>query len=345
MCKVFAINNLENVTEFEFVANVVKEHITKTNDDGYGFAVKSELGISGFKTVNYSINYEPETFSNIKNVISNSGFQYIGNHSFKQPVSAIFHGRTSTNKEGIKNAHPIMLNNQCIVHNGVVSLKKSKYKQKLDTDSELLTVIYPDLKKNLETNVTGYYAFLNLLESGEIQVVKDSIASLVIGFCPEINSHIIATDEDLILSVAKDLSWTITSVYDVQHDTIFNIGQNNVIKDIQKFESLGYTRKQSKLAKTSLGRDLDKNIIDLSTSNNYEQDALNWAKDLCLEEFKLADASWSFYHGHRQISLNEFNSLNDEEKLECYVIDWQGEEISPEMILETMDDVAKGEVG
>lgn len=341
MCQVLAINNLSKVADFENLTNVIKEHITATNGDGYGMAVHSELGISAFKTVDYSVIYEPLTYQRVKDVVSTNEFEYIGRHDFTNPISAIFHGRTSTNKGGVKNAHPIMLNDQCVVHNGVVSVK-SKYKQVLDTDSELLTIIQDNLKKNLESKVTGYYAFLNLFTNGTIQVVRDKIASLVIGYCPEIDSHIIATNEELLNSVVTDMDWTIKGIYKVNDNVIFTISPDNVIRDFQKFKSLGYNKKHLSLARTSLGR-----VIDPYDTDNYHnttfsdvetKDMQKWAREITLNEFLYADVSWSFYHRNGVIDLHDFNRLTDDEKLECHVTDWQGHEISIE---QTMIDLTK----
>lgn len=342
MCQVFAINNLKKVENFEYLTNVIKEAITVSNRHGFGMAVHNELGISAFKTVDYNVSYDPEMFEKIRQVVKTSDFEYIGQHTFERPLSAIFHGRTSTNKTGLRNAHPIMLNNQCVVHNGVVSVK-TKYKQVLDTDSELLTTIQDDLKHNLEKKVTGYYAFLNLLTDGSIQIVRDKIASLVMGYCPEIDSHIFATDEELLNSVITEMEWTIKSIHNVKDEIVFTISPDNIVRSVQEFKSLGYGKKHLKLAKTSLGRVIDPWDTEATNAkNDYYgmKDLETMAKEIVLKEFKYADASWAFYSDRHELKLSEFEALSDDQKLECFVTDWQGTEISVE---QTMLDLEKDE--
>lgn len=166
------------------------------------------------------------------------------------------------------------------------------------------------------------------------------------GYCPEIDSHLISTDESLLINIAKNLDWEVTSIYKVQDDIIFDIGPDNVLKNISKFKSLGYSKRHAKLAKTSLGKEIDtkeNNPIfteDLNQQyeSTYKADLEKWAKDILLEEFTYADASWTFYQGSRMITLRDFEALTDEEKLECEVLNWAGETLSLE---ETMKELSK----
>lgn len=343
MCQVLSINNLSNIDKDDFtkLSNVIKIAITKSNRDGYGMAVFSDTGLSTFKTVDYDISYAPDSIGNISNVISMLNFEYSGNHDFETVKSAIFHGRTSTNKTGLKNCHPIVMNGQCIVHNGVIDYSKP-VKKVLDTDSEYLAYVTSNLKQDLEKHVTGYYAFLNLLSDGRVQIVKDNVANLYMTYCPDIDSQIVGTSKDLIAEICTAMDWSHESVYSVLDNIIFTIDNNNTISNVQNFTPLGFTKRQSKKAKTSLGRDIGSSFDggsdyygdDYSVYGSETDDTID---ELLLYEFKNADASWTFYYNKSEISVTAFNELSDSEKLKCHVVDWEGTELTRDSMAQLMD--------
>lgn len=336
MCQIMALNNLSNIDNFELVAKTIQTEITKRNRDGFGLAVNSEIGTAIFKTVDYAIKYEPKQYESLKSIVASNNFRYTGNHDFESPRSAIFHGRISTNKPGLHNAHPIALNNQCIVHNGVVDVE-TDYKQILDTDTELLTTIQSDLISNLENKVSGYYAFFNLHDNGNITVVRDNIATIYISFIEDLDTYIMGTDIDLIKNVCSALDWTYSSIYLLQDNTVFNISPDNVISDVLQFTPMGFKSHQAALSDKSLGRAL--HVVDSDDSHLYEKYVESeYIRELVLSQFDDADPSWTFHYENRLITLLQFRELSDDQKLSCHVVDWQGLEVSIDSTLKSLDD-------
>lgn len=379
MCKVLMISNtsmLDDAGRIELV-NTAMEHIIKGNSDGFGFAgIDESNNYYGFKTVDYNVLYEPEAAKEtlLQGIVKSYKFEYFGNHDKVSDKGMIFHGRTSTNKEGVKNAHPVMINNSCLVHNGVVNSKKA-IKQVLDTDTELLCHMVPtgkqkhtekmsELKRNLETNITGYYAFFNLNKDGSVTVVRDEIATLYMTYVPEIEAQLIGTTRELLKDVCETLGWEHKSIYAVEDNIMFRMTNENVIKDVLLFESLGYSAIESDLAMTSLGRALDSDPYygfssetngtkslgyseaDLSQIKGDKFDTNKYfeAETMLLEELELADASWTFSHRGHPITLEAFKSLTPRQKLyECDVYAWDGQELNIDHYIQMIDEDIKYE--
>lgn len=347
MCQILSINNVSKIKNFEKLVGVVKSELVKQNRDGFGFAASNGTETSVFKTVDYGIEYEPQQYEKISAVIDSSNFAYSGSHDTSKFKSAIFHGRVSTNKSGLKNAHPIALNGQCIVHNGVVDVQ-SDYTQTIDTDTELLTTIQDNLKLNLENKVTGYYAFFNLLSDSKIQVVKDDVATLFLTFITAIDSYMISTDAELISSVCSEMSWEHSSMHTVSSNIIFTIDSANNFTDIDSFRPLGFKHEQAVLSEKSLGRSLqlvDDNLNNFYSDNDnlnnfYSRDDRTYIEELVLQEFEQADQSWSFWHKNKLISLLQFQALTDREKLLCDVMDWEGIEVSVFTVSRELDKIS-----
>lgn len=351
MCKVLMVSNTKMLTSEEKVAliNATQHEITKTNSDGFGFAgVDEKNEFYGFKTVDYNIFYDPDQLDKINSgVVKKGDFLYFGDHSSPSDKGMIFHGRTSTNKDGIKNAHPIMLNEACLVHNGVVTSNED-IKQVLDTDTELLCYTLPartprtklekrleGMKKTLETTISGYYAFLNLNHDGSILVVRDSIASLYMTEVLEIDAIMIGTTKELIESVCKEMGWTFKSIYKVADDIIFRVTDDNELKNVMNFKSKGYTAYESYYSRLSLGRDLSngyddyENYYGAQTSTSHDRTKVDNLKDdlsvesritqdaitMFLEDIELADSAWMFVKDGVRIDYETFKALSSNEKL------------------------------
>lgn len=370
MCKVLMVSNTKMLTSEEKIAlvNAVQTEITKTNSDGFGFAGVDEKGkFYGFKTVDYNVVYDPEQLEKINSgVVKTNEFLYFGNHDSPSDKGMIFHGRTSTNKDGIRNAHPIMLNEACLVHNGVVN-STDNIKQVLDTDTELLCYTLPaksprtkienrleGMKSNLERSISGYYAFLNLNHDGSIIVVRDSIASLYMAEVLEIDAVMIGTTVSLIEEVCKEMGWTYKSVYAVSNEVIFRVTEDNEIKNVIKFKAKGYTAYESYYSRLSLGRNLDNgyegyeynyndyNTYGARTSVEHERTDTSHLKDdlspeeqitndaitMFLEDTELADSSWEFVRDGVRLMYEEFKALSTNEKLLCEITSPSGKHMS-----------------
>lgn len=271
MCQILMVTNTRTLTDEgrKLLVNCVKKEITKSNRDGFGFAgVTNSNKYYGFKTVDYNIQYEPDVLNTtIKSgYVKTNRFTYFGNHDNQSENAMIFHGRTSTNKAGLLNAHPVMINGTCLIHNGVVSSEEN-IKQVLDTDTELLCYTIPkqgtiknkikNMKAKLEETISGYYAFFNLNTDGSVLVVKDDIASLYITEIKEHDFKIIGTTVSLIENVCNEMEWEHGSVYELENNKIFTIGPDNNIENLTNLEPLGYSYNESQYSNLSLGKSLN----------------------------------------------------------------------------------------
>lgn len=368
MCKVFMITNttMLDTDAKEQLVRVVKANITKHNSDGFGFAGVDETGeYYGFKTIDYNIEYEPTKLHAVNSgAVKTGNFLYFGDHSQPSDKGMIFHGRTSTNKSGIKNAHPVMLNDTCLIHNGVVNSSK-KMDQVLDTDTELLCHTIPVkyknskiedrmlvMKKTLEETITGYYAFFNLNKDGSIIVVRDDIATLYMADIEELGSTIVATTASLITEICADMKWTLKSIYEVSDNIIFRLTPENEIKNVIPFKPLGYTFNESYWSNLSLGRKLDDNPYheDFKVQETHPEtikggfDVQDNAIEWFLEDLDQADSSWTFTHKGNSISLQQFRALSTHAKLsECDVFKCDGAQMVLENYIEILENNMKDE--
>lgn len=369
MCQILMVTNTNTLTDegrTELV-NIVKDEITKTNRDGFGFAgITNENKYYGFKTVDYNIKYEPNNKDFIKaGAIKTDNFLYFGDHSNQSELGMIFHGRTSTNKNGLKNAHPITINNTCVVHNGVISTTEN-IKQVLDTDSELLCytinnklkykAALNEMKNKLENTISGYYAYFNLNKDGSVLVVKDDVASLYVTKIEEQDFMMIGTNVNLIKTVCEKMEWVCGSIYELEVNKIFTIDPENKLTHLMDFQPMGYSQYESQFSHLSLGYGLNgyeyegyrvynaKNNNDTSEKENitsYAKEDFDVAKEALewfLEDLSLADDSWSFSYKGTPLALVEFNKLLNSEKIACNIIRYDGKEMKYKTYYDLLSD-------
>jgi len=213
LCKIFALTNASKVNFDSKFINIVKSQVCKTNDrDGFGYAVLRDSGlIHGERTTNPEL-FEPLRVSGVTAAlpcieVTRNSFGSIDDTKLK---SFIGHGRFSTNTRSIENTHPFFDGNAALIHNGVVRHIGPKIESlKTDCDTELLAHHWGQSQmQGIEDSITGYYA-MAILEHGMLHIVKDSIASLYVAWSPSIESFIIATTQDIIQGVAKEMGWVI----------------------------------------------------------------------------------------------------------------------------------------
>jgi predicted glutamine amidotransferase len=96
----------------------------------------------------------------------------------------MIHGRTATCSVELENTHPIVINNQALVHNGIVD-SDVYFNAETTCDSELLLHAWKDNGiKALEADIDGYYAFglITTHRKGyTLDIVKDDRAALIAG--------------------------------------------------------------------------------------------------------------------------------------------------------------------
>lgn len=123
----------------------------------------------------------------------------------------IVHGRTATNAVNVHNTHPMVREDAAMVHNGVVQSLKYKNEGDCTCDTQLLlNAFMAGGIPELETEITGYYAFMNLsieerdgVDTKMLHIVKDRKANLVCGIKPD-GSFVFATLEGLVKDMGAE---------------------------------------------------------------------------------------------------------------------------------------------
>lgn len=196
MCKILAITKIPSKRRDEIITKVW-EAMSTTEKDGYGAAwtaSKDELGFYRSSQPLIPPCDIPEfcdEFFEANNVRSNGG-----------PL--IIHGRTATCEVSLENTHPFIINNQALVHNGIVH--STKYEPVISTcDSEiLLQALQQGGICEIAEEIGGYYAFFALrTENGNtvLNIAKQSTANLHVGLLKENGAFIFATTRALIEAI------------------------------------------------------------------------------------------------------------------------------------------------
>lgn len=243
------------------VVNVIKESITATDDDGFGW-----LGVDKDKKQFGERSTDPELFhsmfgiKNFRNIMrgmpnTQKHYGYFGditNSEVDGPL--LFHGRTSTNDKNMRNTHPIARGGWSVIHNGVVTNQGKKYKKNTTNDTEdIAHYLSTEGIQGMTKNLSGYYAVGAVDPSGNLHVIKDSIASLVCSYIPKLESYVFATTDDLISDFCTMFKLAYEPVNKVMDDTYIVMDKDNKIITFQEIKSMGmYSSYERDLMDTSL---------------------------------------------------------------------------------------------
>ena len=268
MCKIIAFTDTKKIN-LKSCVNEIGNTLLKTEVDGFGYAVKGKSGVFGEKAI-------------VKHFKSRLGSKPIMLPIVKQRYMSfgtpdeltgpgIFHGRTSTNSDGLINTHPMQRPDDKglwhLIHNGVVDDYGPKYSKLTDNDSEdVLHRLMVGIEHNaggltdnpmleIEQTLEGYYAFACIDSDGLLHVAKDSYADLYMAWSDKLNTFIFATTEGLINKLNKMLSAEFGPIDEVEDDVYMVFNGNELIYH-QTIEPRGYTVTQASKAGASLGREL-----------------------------------------------------------------------------------------
>lgn len=256
MCKILSISNFSelvkksNLQPLEILRHC-KENVTKYNTDGFGFGLSSDNEIYHYKQVDTDapisskkVNYNTDIF-NIDTIGIKTNIKKINNSFLMKSDIAVFHGRTSTNLDGIDYCHPYTSENNCLVHNGVIDLDHGAYDEvadllKTENDTEQLFHMWE--KHGLESisELFGYYAFYNIKKTKKgniLEIVKDDTASQ---FGVKIDSvYIFATSDEMLESFLKKIGLAefIPYIVEMNSDVYFQVDKKGNISDFVKIES------------------------------------------------------------------------------------------------------------
>ncbi len=332
MCKVIALTNASKLTDKQ-VEKICNE-LLSLEHDGVGYAIKGDKSVYGER----SIDVKFTTLLRKQHKILNLPIVEIKTKSFgdvtNKPVGpGIFHGRTSTNKLGLINTHPMELDGWFLVHNGVVTDHGPKYKKTTDNDSE--DVLYRLIEgiESVERHLSGYYAFAAIDPQGRLHIGKDSTAQLHIAYAAKLESYIIATTQDLVEFVAKTCGVKLSSLTESFKSNTYCIFQGNKLIHNQLINPRGYSDRESKYAESSLGHSLSvkptwdnyndyKNyhdsVLDVITRPDSTQDSIG---NTAISELERLDDSYEFITpSGEHIDLHEFYKLDSYSQASCVIV-------------------------
>lgn len=325
MCKIFVMTNTDKVKHYKPMINTIAEHLQKAHLDGFGYAMVGPAGVFGERTTRdtFKTRLGTDSLKVSKSLIKES-YNEFGIES--KPIGAgIFHGRTSTNFKGLNNTHPINKNGWSLIHNGVVNNMGPTYSQITSNDTEhIVEYLSTTGIKGVEKYVSGYYAVGAIDKDNNLHVIKDSTASLYVAYNSTLDCTVFGTTEELIEDVAKDMKWNIGPI-DVVKDNIhmiFNKKGDLISHNI--IEPLGWTARESAYSNKSLGHSLN------SKDNDYYEKYYDKYKEYedeqdSLEQYRAEvsnpGAGYKFWDwNHRELTLKEFQELDEVTKLDCLVI-------------------------
>jgi len=320
MCKIITLTNLAKVKNLKKLADLACALVGESERDGYGYAIQGASGVFGERTL------RPSDFdSSFKRPLFEPSFSVQHYNRFGTKSKAIgaglFHGRTSTNDATLINTHPIQKHNWTLIHNGVVSNHGPDYAMITSNDTEHLIEYMATIgSRGIEDHLTGYYAFTAIDPSGRLHVVKDATARLYTAKVMTIDSIIFATKESHITDLCRDMKWT-ASISSEVIDNTHLIFENGELVHQASIAPRGRTQTETRFASRSLGYDLNDNWSAplYSTAKTSDYDV---SEQAFLDEMdQFGDSSYTIkdYLGSI-ISLEVFNRLSDDDKLNCTVI-------------------------
>lgn len=276
MCKIFAMTNMENVEVNSKFLNIVREEVTKyTDKDGFGYAVLGQDGsLGGERTIRPGVfrpleeNYDEKQVLKLPIVLRAKN--KFGKINLKKPKSFIAHGRFSTNQVNLENTHPFTNGEVALIHNGVVNDESDKIKNLVTScDTELL-LRYWEMGgiKEIEENISGYYAIALLDKTGLLHIARDNRAMLHISWCRTVGSFIIATTPDIIKAVAKRMKWKIEQPEEILDNTYAVFDGNEILVN-NRIKPPKAPKYMDNLTKKSLGwADSDEEYFDITKYND-----------------------------------------------------------------------------
>lgn len=283
MCKIIAFTDTKKLKLNQCV-NDIGNTLLKSERDGFGYAIEGKNGVFGEKTIAKHFKSRLSKKS-IQLPILKRRYMSFGIPS-ELTGAGIFHGRTSTNSEGLVNTHPMIRPNEdglwYLIHNGVVDDMGPEYSKLTDNDSEDVLYRLIEGVKNtdnpmseIESYLEGYYAFACIDPLGRLHVARDGYATLFMAWSEELNTFILATTESLLNKLNKMLDAKIGPIDEIEDD-VYMIFEGNTLVYHQFIQPLGFTVTQSAKSGASLGRELSPQATgDLSGGNRLSTISLN----------------------------------------------------------------------
>lgn len=333
MCKIVTLTNTSKIKNIDKTVNIILSKISDYERDGLGYTIDGEKGIYGERSVHVN-EFSTSFKSEIHSVpFTTAVYNRFGKKS--KPIGAgMFHGRTSTNHKNLINTHPINKHDWSLIHNGVVTNHGPSHDMMTTNDTEHL-VHYMGMEsiESIEKYISGYYAFTAIDPVGQLHVVKDSIASLYFARISTIDSFIFATTKVLIKDICLEMKWE-HSIIETVNDNQHLIFRGNELISMNSITPRGATINETKHSEKSLGRKIDQSegwTGPLNDIAKYSDDTNSESIMLFLQEVETqADHSYTFLDYQENVmTIEEFQELEQEEKIYCTVIRPDGTIVDP----------------
>lgn len=334
MCKIVIFTNFRKVNDNKEVINYIANKLLETETDGFGYTIQGKKGAYGEKYIGKNVDFEVSIGINKpKTEFYSLPFLEKNREVFGVPSKsnggALFHGRISTNKSGLKNTHPINKHGWSLIHNGVVTDHGPKYTMITDNDTEhVLERLATGGIDALTEHLTGYYAVGAFDPKGNLHIVRDNIAWLYCAKIEELDTYLFATTAKLIEGICETFGYERSTIELVKADSYMVFNTTGDLKSFKKIETRGYGHKESSLMSKSLsymGDDMpfkehydnitDMTINDLDMQQMADYEAYRLEVDNCIDDtYQVLDYS------QRRIKIDVFKKLDQTSQDECTII-------------------------
>lgn len=313
MCKILTFTNSKKL-DLKKTVNAGGKILMRLEKDGFGYAVDGMKGVFGEKCIDSTFESRIDT-KNLNPIdVIKTEYSQFGVKS-KNKGAMILHGRTSTNEIGLENCHPMIKDDNYLIHNGVVSDLGPDYDMLTTNDSEHVLTRFLEGIDSIEKNLSGYYAFSCIDSKGQLHIVRDDNAELYISWIESMDTFVIATTEAIIEDVCGELDIDHGPI-DMIKDNVYMIFSGNKIVHNEKIFPLGWTSWESSYAEKSLGKAID------------NDKPMHWKEDDFLDAVQFVDDTCEIMNkDDRTISATEFHVLPLSEQKNCYILFRNGEEV------------------
>lgn len=355
MCKIVLFTNFRKIENNAETINFIANKLLETERDGFGYSIQGKKGFYGEKYIGKNVEFETSVGLNKpKGNFYQLPFVQKTRDVFGEPSKAnggaLFHGRISTNKGGLKNTHPINKNGWSLIHNGVVTNHGPEYEMQTDNDTEHVV-------QNLSTggidavaaNLTGYYAVGAFDPQGNMHIIRDDTAWLYCAKIEELETYLFATTPKLIEKICEQFAWERSTIELVKSNSYMIFNSKGELTSFKRFESRGYGYTESSFMSKSLsymGSDMpfkehyenpsevqtglgpsddEPEHIDMTNARLSDYEAYRTEVDNAM------DRSYSIFdYGGRPLKLEDFKALETALQDECTIVRPDGTLCTPE---------------
>lgn len=276
MCKIAMMSGIKptKIKQAWELAKALAPYMSKNDDDGFGYAAITKKGdvfverwldndqAFRFKAGNKADKELKQSMGPAMEEYEN-GYSSVGTINKNEAVAIILHARMATCAKDLKNVHPFVVNNQALIHNGVIS-NHDQVIRKYDTentrlstcDSEAIAFSYaandvinnPDNIKQVGLDLRGYYAcaVLGKDDNGQpyMDIFKSASASLYAAYVPQIGGLVYCTSLDILKAAVKECGFIYYQPYKIKSELLLRhnavTGSGKIVAEFKE-QGYGYT--------------------------------------------------------------------------------------------------------